>query len=271
MTMEQTFELSPQDELRVDVTRVGTGGYPVVIVDNFYRRPEAVRAFALGLPFGSARALYPGVDAFCKADTRHFYDRIEDLCNPVFPVPMRLEKPYLPDEYVFSIITQPLDQFLPAQRVPHTDPWRLAAVLYLNPPEQCRGGTGIYRHRSTGLEWFPGSNPAARRPAYAESISKLIDGGRGWQQIRRAMEEQKVDTMEALTRLIYAEAKEQPAPIRGSTPQWELLLEVPMKFNRLVLYPGCLFHAGHAEEGWFGEELATRRLTQNIFICWPKI
>jgi hypothetical protein len=33
----------------------------------------------------------------------------------------------------------------------HYDPYRWTGVLYLNLPEQCRGGTGFYRHRKTGL------------------------------------------------------------------------------------------------------------------------
>ena len=39
-------------------------------------------------------------------------------------------------------------------RAPHIDTVMLAGVVYLNLPEQCRGGTAFYRHRATGIaEW----------------------------------------------------------------------------------------------------------------------
>lgn len=70
---------------------------------------------------------------------------------------------------------------------------------------------------------------------------------------------------------MYREAASQRRPICGTTEHWELLHSAEMRFNRLVAYPASLFHTGHAESGRFGVDTATRRLTQNIFINWPRI
>ncbi len=53
--------------------------------------------------------------------------------------------------------------------------------------------------------------------------------------------------------------------ITQSNDEWDFLHLVAMKYNRLVLYKGQAFHSGYIEDGWFGESLATRRLTLNVF------
>ncbi len=53
--------------------------------------------------------------------------------------------------------------------------------------------------------------------------------------------------------------------ITQSNGDWEFLQLVEMRYNRLVLYKGRVFHSGYIEDGWFGESLATRRLTLNMF------
>jgi hypothetical protein len=46
--------------------------------------------------------------------------------------------------------------------------------------------------------------------------------------------------------------------------QWELIKRVDMAFNRLVLYPGKIFHA--ITPIFFGDNICNARLTQNLFI-----
>ena len=270
-TFAGLFELNPEGETTVDVQYLVDDRYPVVVVDNFYKRPDAVRDFALGLAFEGERGLYPGRDAAIPADTRTFFDRIEALYNRVYPSPMRLVPPYLPGEFVFSILTTRFSDFDRRQRVPHTDSGWLAGLVYLNLPDQCSGGTAIYRHRETGLVWAPISNPAAHNPAYARRISEIIDGGAGWREISAVMDRNGLRSVAELPQLIYRHNDEQLEPIAGTTKHWELLRGIDMRFNRFVMYPGCVFHAGLAKPDAFGERIHERRLTQNIFIVWPRI
>lgn len=46
--------------------------------------------------------------------------------------------------------------------------------------------------------------------------------------------------------------------------QWELLQQVEMVYNRLVMYPGQLFHA--ITPVFFGNSIENARLTQNVFV-----
>ena len=46
--------------------------------------------------------------------------------------------------------------------------------------------------------------------------------------------------------------------------QWEIISEIEMTYNRLVMYPGQLFHA--ITPIFFGDSIENARLTQNVFI-----
>ncbi len=46
--------------------------------------------------------------------------------------------------------------------------------------------------------------------------------------------------------------------------QWEIIKEMEMVYNRLVMYPGQLFHA--ITPVFFGDDITNSRLTQNVFI-----
>jgi hypothetical protein len=85
----------------------------------------------------------------------------------------------------------------------HYDPFRWTAVLYLNLPEQCRGGTGFYRHKRTGF-----SN-------LLEVRHDFTNGGK-------------------LNRLVSRDSANPSA--------WELTDRVQMVFNRMVLFDGRSFH-----------------------------
>jgi len=84
-------------------------------------------------------------------------------------------------------------------------------LLYLNRPEQCHGGTGFFRHRRSGLEGFHD------QPAIERAARKLRLG-------------------EAELQQLTTEDARDPA-------QWVETDRVQMKFNRLVIYNGSLFHS----------------------------
>jgi hypothetical protein len=73
---------------------------------------------------------------------------------------------------------------------------------------------------------------------------------------------------QALLRRFHAEALAEPPECYPTQTNrfWELTEVIPMRYNRLVLFNAKLFHSGHIPEGGFGEEPATRRLTQNLYL-----
>ncbi len=91
-------------------------------------------------------------------------------------------------------------------------------MLYLSLPEHCEGGTSFWHHRETGWERRP--PPAALA---GQSYESFRDFERGWIS---------------------------HGPVRGFADlralrdtHWDCVLEVPMRFNRLVVYRSDFFHA----------------------------
>ena len=91
----------------------------------------------------------------------------------------------------------------------HIDPCFYSGILYLSLPEHCRGGTQFFRHRRTGLERVPDDISAIGRAGYND-INDLIED-----VVNR-------DTLKP--------------------SQWERVMTVPMRFNRLILFSPWLFH-----------------------------
>lgn len=91
----------------------------------------------------------------------------------------------------------------------HIDFNHWSGIVYLSRPEDCKDGTHFFRHRKTGWDRapvFPGEAEAA-----------------GYKDGRTAIET-----------ILQADARRPEA--------WERTHTVPMKFNRLVLFRGYLWH-----------------------------
>lgn len=161
-----------------------------------------------------------------------------------------------------AIVERPIEQaysFLRANyrgEFPHNpihnddDIGGIAAILYLNTPHQCRGGTALWRHKPSGLERMPspleikhGALRTGERfsyPGYGKSPKRFMDA-------------------------IYADGKD--------PDKWELVQLADMKTNRLILYPAACFHSRFdptAEEPFegFGTDEFNVRLIWISFFKW---
>ena len=111
----------------------------------------------------------------------------------------------------------------------HIDPTYYSGILYLSRPEDCRGGTEFYRHKRTGTDRMPSTLQGLRDMGY-ESYKEL---------------EADILHKDGLDR-----------------SKWELTMEVPMRFNRLVLLNPYYWHT--AGPG-FGDNVENGRLIHVIF------
>jgi hypothetical protein len=102
---------------------------------------------------------------------------------------------------------------------------KYASVLYLNLPEQCSGGTAFWKHRTRNIDRLP---TRAELGSNADEFYQAIN--REWKELHH----------------------------------WEMIDFVPMRFNRFITYPTCLFHSRHPFEG-FGHGSEDGRL---IWICF---
>jgi hypothetical protein len=179
----------------------------VVIKDDFCAHPDDIRKLALSKKYNKP----PG-------DTTRL-DVVAD-CNKLEHMAMYdLLKPHLPqikNNKLVGINVSFRYILANAQKKTfcHVDGCSYAGLLYLSKPEDCAGGTTIYRHKATGDE------------IYDKAHSQLYD---------------------------FKDAS-----------QWEVISEIEMVYNRLVMYPGQLFHA--VTPVFFGDTVENARLTQNVFI-----
>ena len=206
----------------------------LLIFDDFLPDPRAWRAYALSQKFTPAgqhvAGNFPGIQTTGGFSDQATQQRIANAMG-------RSIKWSWPSHGAFRLspanakarsdIHADQDQSRPAY----------AGVLYLSLPEHCQGGTSFWRHRETGWSKVPNAQQAAasRFGSYANFM-----------RLRSCVEGPDQD-FGALTH-----ARE----------EWELMLEVPMRFNRLILYRSDYFHA---ISQLFGQLPSDARLVQLFF------
>jgi hypothetical protein len=179
----------------------------LIVKDDFYSAPDEVRQAALN-------------SSYEKPPSQTNQLAVTTLCKEVETRAMcKLLKPYvrpMKDNGVIRVDVLFRYTLANAQKkiFCHIDGCSAAGIVYLTRPEDCAGGTTIYRHKATGDEIFNLTN------------ARLYD-------------------------------------LRDPS-QWEIIKEVEMVYNRLVMYPGQLFHA--ITPIFFGDNIDNARLTQNVFI-----
>lgn len=167
----------------------------LLIIDNFYNDVEEVREMALNQDF-CVRGNYPGQRTIPMTN-----DSVKQLiANSIRP--MAGEIVYWPTDEksyngAFQYTTQRDRSWIHAD---HTTTW--AAVCYLTPDAPITGGTGLFKHKETGLYLAP----------------KLANGQIDDEQMKE----------------IYKDSQDMT--------KWDLVDFVGNKFNRLVIYRGDLFH-----------------------------
>jgi uncharacterized protein DUF6445 len=105
---------------------------------------------------------------------------------------------------------------------------RYASVLYLNAPEQCKGGTAFWKHKTRGIDRLPSKAELTAQGEDADAFYKTMD--REWKELQH----------------------------------WERTEFVSMRFNRFITYPTCFFHSRFPFEA-FGTGPKDGRL---IWICF---
>ena len=113
----------------------------------------------------------------------------------------------------------------------HIDHSHWSGILYLSRPEDCRGGTEFFRHRRTNTDRAPMNDAELAATGY-----------RSYEELHREIIEKE----------------------GTDDTQWEPTMQVPMRFNRLVLLRPYLWHtAGPA----FGDTLENGRLVYLMFFA----
>lgn len=219
------FRLNPAARLHVETI---TGVGQIIVIDDFYADPDAVRAQAMAGVYDSTLAYYPGVHAqIDKAELAPLFAQVAAIVNAVSG-PICDAAAFVSD---FSFVTTPADQMLAAQKHPHVDGLPLAGVAYLSP--QLTIGTSFFRHIPTGLA-------LVRDPDEQHLYgSWLAEHGDATQPSSYAVDDH---------------------------PTWQQLHTLEGRYNRMVMYPGNLFHSIAMVDVAPQLTVETARLTQRFFV-----
>ena len=192
----------------------------LIIVDDFYPNPDEIRKVALSseYPEITGKRTFPGRNS-SKSHVVPGLDRVMShiLSEPAVGAtdPKAL--------HGFFRITHAGERGRFGVHV-ETTRMQWVGVIYLNPPEQCQGGTSMYRHKGLGLD----RTPLTEAELHAYGATSILD-------------------------LLEKD---------GNDPsKWEHLMTVPMRFNRLVVYRPWMWNApGEA----FGNTIGNSHLIQVV-------
>ncbi|MFQ5773975.1 MAG: DUF6445 family protein [Kiloniellaceae bacterium] len=192
----------------------------LIVVDEFYPDPREVRKVALGFEYPEVTGprTFPGRNSRQKFVPPGLDAAVSRLVGE--PVSGTADPRASHGKFRITLAGEE------GRYLVHADPSMLAwvGVVYLNPPERCRGGTAFFRHKGLGSDRTPLSEQELRAYGPA-SIAELLQR-------------------------------------EGNDPdKWEHLMTVPMRFNRLILYRPWLWHSAGAA---FGGSLEDGRLVQLV-------
>jgi sulfur relay (sulfurtransferase) DsrC/TusE family protein len=278
------LEINPSDMMEIHHATVGKQSYPFLVVDNFYQDPAYLRNLALSLdycrnyrdPICSLLALGPlGSKKIARISTdqsplckflhehlaHHFISSLEHMTVS------------LDSLSVFSMVMNAKGEADYDFKFPKGGDLFLKGSIFLNPPEQCKGGIGFYRHKETGLEeyvpfYLLGKQATGKSLAYKEIVTAVKDLGL-YENFHDLQEKGILKKYEDCWKILTASCLGATKNIAGGNDIWELIHFVEMKYNRLVLFPGFLLNVEHYQEEWFPESLESRKVMQEIMIPWP--
>jgi len=144
------------NNLKLNIVEIGPLQSKIVIVDDFYKNPNLVRKLALDIPPSYKRNLLNGLPGG-RIDVSYQLDHLADPINEI------LLKVYFTEEERTSIDSSGIYRIfesttfccnvMQSSNLPPTNPhvdlkdaYRYAAIVYLNTPEECAGGTSFYTY-----------------------------------------------------------------------------------------------------------------------------
>lgn len=189
-----------------------TGAVPpaFLMIDDFVANPHELRRQALALGYDTAAkqpgANYPGTVSSRTLTIAGLDDHVSRLAGmPLAGAPGTL--------HGHCRLTLKGEA---GQSGVHIDPAAYSGILYLTPPEHCRGGTDFFSHRRTRLDAVPRTMEGIAAAGYGD-INALVE-----------------DVVNKDTR---------------SASRWERSFTAPMRFNRLILFNPWMFHNSTAGFG----------------------
>ncbi|MDH5698689.1 MAG: DUF6445 family protein [Nitrospirota bacterium] len=245
------FALNPHQT--VSIQRVGLGQHQVVVVDNFYQYPDEILQVALSLPYTDRFEIvgnFPGV----RARLDHEHRKLVESMSAIWGCPLFTF--FSPQPIVSQGIKTENYRLNVGQRQPHIDQ-DITAMVYLNPADSCTGGTGVYRHRPTGLERVPPMPDATIRQLanQLELSDEFLTSPEGYENFQNSM----------IFNPLFA--CRDNAYINDGNEYWELLKLIEMRPNRLMMFDGRCFHSQYIQSSDYNQAF---RVNQILYLSQEK-
>lgn len=198
----------------------------LIVVDDFYEDPSAIRAEALRQTWvRKPGATYPGREAIVDRDWTPQWQRLRSYIEEPVDAPCPKPEPFPQGKFRLAMAA---DEPMRIDRV-HVDRQRWSGVVYLSLDRDCREGLALYRHRPTGSttwdeRWFQ----EHYGHLYALPPSRFREG-------------------------VLAFFRD--------PDQFERIGVIPMAYNRAILLMAQVFHGTGVA---FGDTEETGRLTQHF-------
>ena len=224
----------------------------IIIVDDFYDNPDKVRDLCFNVPLFKANwnpmislfRSYRNKSDFGKYWDTYVYSYSKWLLEQHFNHSIGYDNTDGGDR--FSLFSFNGKDYKSGGMIapPHQDSVDLtmkikqfAAVIYLNTDDECRGGTGFYKHKETNIQ----------------NTKDMIDYTDGtWDSVKLVLDKFVRETNEKCVEWIS-----------DTDEVWELLYLAEMKYNRAIFYSGDNFHSPYIKKGWFEDY---NRITQPLFL-----
>lgn len=234
----EVFRTNDDFEYRVYTLPNGAGHF--LVVDDFYADPLSVRRLLLTTPYPAWERDTTGANledySDCRQNIQLPTDQAQNAIRGLSEQALGIRIPGNRPNFVTNFFRNQKEPPASAQPRPHDDGRSVAAIVMLNLPEECAGGTAFYCSRNP---------PVARMPDRPEDY-------------------------QAMRGRIYTQDREEARAgyfLDGWEQHWERIASVDMKFNRLLLYPGLQFHGHWHVPGSFVEHW---RINQTFFFDDPQ-
>ena len=204
--------------------------HKIIVIDNFYKYPDEVRNFAFNLPVYSMEWGNHNIESYRGNWVANEKD-VQEYSKVLNYL--------LPHDVEINMMAFTFYKFLKDKKkyknknhiwnIPHIDRM-YNGIIYLNKKEECSGGTSFFEHKKT-KDFFIDNNNMNKYWNYVRDIKVNDDIENNYKH------------------------------------NWNILKTIKMKYNRLILFNGSLFHSinfGKLEKpNSFNDNF---RITQNFYL-----
>jgi hypothetical protein len=269
----EKLEINPVENRRSEIIEIGENRYPVLIVDNYYKDPDYVRELALSLGYMPPNSPYPGVMASIDLGKSSLCEAIWRQLIPLYGGTVNTSMQPTTSSHDFFVLDRPESRLNAWECTPRVEMSFLGGSIFLNPDDQCKGGTGFYRHKETGLEEMLLTNIFGQAPEGSpileSSILQKVEEMGLMKKFNALHEKGDFKEYPEMIHKIMSEVPKKTKYMTEGNEDWELIELIKMKYNRLICYPAFLFNTDYFQQEWFGDSLDTQYLSQKFYFHWP--